>query len=74
MRVSAASSKPSARSRSSRLAWVRVLPAGTGSVVQVGGFSLQRKSQFEEEFARLVRALMQAAGGEVPPDKEAAIP
>ena len=57
-----------------RKVWVRVLPAGTGSVVQVGGFSLQRKSQFEEEFARLVRALMQAAGGEVPPDKEAAIP
>lgn len=57
-----------------RKVWVRVQPAGTGSMVQVGGFSLQRKSQFEEEFARLVKALAEAAGGEVPRDKEAAIP
>jgi len=57
-----------------RKVWVRVQPAGSGSMVQIGGFSLQRKTQFEEEFARLVRALTQAAGGEVPRDKEAAIP
>ena len=57
-----------------RKVWVRVQPAGTGSLVQIGGFSLQRKTQFEEEFARLVRALTQAAGGEVPRDKEAVIP
>jgi hypothetical protein len=43
-------------------------------VVQIGGFALQRKTQFEEEFARLVQAVTEAAGGEVPREKEAAIP
>lgn len=57
-----------------RKVWVRVQPAGTGSAVQIGGFALQRKAQFEEEFARLVQALTEAAGGEVPREKEAAIP
>ncbi|MEA2556543.1 MAG: cytochrome c biosis protein [Actinomycetota bacterium] len=57
-----------------RKVWVRVQPAGTGSVVQIGGFALQRKTQFEEEFARLVQAVTEAAGGEVPREKEAAIP
>jgi cytochrome c biogenesis protein len=57
-----------------RRIWVRVQPAGTGSVMQIGGFSLQRKTQFEEEFARVVEALTVAGGGAVPRDKEAAIP
>ena len=57
-----------------RKVWVRVQPDGTGSVVQIGGFSLQRKSQFEEEFVRLVKALAEAAGGEVPREKETATP
>ncbi len=56
-----------------RKVWVRVQPAGTGSLVQIGGFALQRKAQFEDEFARLVTALTRAGGGEVP-GKEAANP
>jgi cytochrome c biogenesis protein len=57
-----------------RKVWVRAQPAGTGSLVQVGGFALQRKTQFEDEFAKLVTALTEASGGEVPREKEAAIP
>ena len=56
-----------------RKVWVRVQAAGTGSVVQIGGFALQRKTQFEEEFARLVHALTEAVGGETSRDEEAAI-
>ncbi|MEP7060267.1 MAG: cytochrome c biogenesis protein ResB [Actinomycetota bacterium] len=57
-----------------RKVWVRVQPAGTGSLVQVGGFALQRKTQFEDEFARLVTALTAASGGEVPTEKEVSVP
>jgi hypothetical protein len=32
-------------------------PDGRGSVLKVGGFALQRRSQFEEEFAKLVDEL-----------------
>jgi cytochrome c biogenesis protein len=49
---------------SRRKVWVRVDPAGEGSVLKVGGFALQRKGQFDEEFAKLVAALVAAAGGE----------
>ena len=37
-----------------------------GRVLQVGGFALQRKAQFEEEFDRLVEALGDAAVGATP--------
>ncbi len=48
---------------SRRKVWVRADPDGDGSTMRVGGFALQRKPQFEEEFARLVDALSSAAGG-----------
>jgi cytochrome c biogenesis protein len=47
---------------SRRKVWVRAEPSEGGSLLQVGGFALQRKAQFEEEFARLVDALARAEG------------
>src|SRR4051795_10805782 len=48
---------------SRRKVWVRARPDGTGSILQVGGFALQRKDRFDEEFASLVEAVTSAAGG-----------
>jgi cytochrome c biogenesis protein len=48
---------------SRRKVWVRARPDGTGSILQVGGFALQRKDRFDEEFASLVDAVTTAAGG-----------
>src|SRR6266542_3528606 len=42
---------------SRRKLWVTAQPDGRGSVLKVGGFALQRRSQFEEEFAKLVDEL-----------------
>jgi cytochrome c biogenesis protein len=42
---------------SRRKLWVTAEPDGPGSILKVGGFALQRRSQFEEEFARLVDEL-----------------
>jgi cytochrome c biogenesis protein len=55
---------------SRRKVWVRAEPAGTGegSVLKVGGFALQRRPQFEDEFAKLLDALTDEAGG-VPTDR-----
>jgi cytochrome c biogenesis protein len=50
---------------SRRKVWVRARADGTGSVLQVGGFALQRKDRFDEEFASLVEAVTVAAGGTV---------
>jgi cytochrome c biogenesis protein len=47
---------------SRRKVWVRAEPASEGSVLKIGGYALQRTSQFEEEFARLVDRLARAAG------------
>jgi cytochrome c biogenesis protein len=47
---------------SRRKVWVRADPDGDGAVLRVGGLAMQRKPQFEEEFARLVDALASAAG------------
>jgi cytochrome c biogenesis protein ResB len=55
---------------SRRKVWVRADPEGSGSVLKVGGFALQRTTQFEEEFARLVRDLERATGGPEPPGPE----
>ncbi len=55
---------------SRRKVWVRADPDGDGSTMRVGGFALQRKPQFEEEFARLVDALASAAGGDSAPARE----
>jgi cytochrome c biogenesis protein len=39
---------------SRRRVWIRAVPAdGEGTLLQVGGFALQRKSAFEEEFAEI---------------------
>jgi cytochrome c biogenesis protein len=51
---------------SRRKLWVRIEPAGDGSVVKVGGFALQRRSQFDEEFAKVVETIVRQAGGPVP--------
>lgn len=50
---------------SRRRLWVRVRERsdGEGAELEVGGFSLQRKAQFEEEFARVVEALAKEARG-----------
>jgi cytochrome c biogenesis protein len=53
---------------SRRKVWVRAEPAGEGSVLKVGGYALQRTSQFEQEFERLIRRLRAAAGG--PPGED----
>jgi cytochrome c biogenesis protein len=53
---------------SRRKVWVRADPDGDGSLLRVGGFAMQRKAQFEEEFDRLVGALASSAGGEPSPD------
>jgi cytochrome c biogenesis protein len=46
---------------SRRKLWVRAEPNGSGTVLKVGGFALQRKSQFADEFAKLVDAMARAA-------------
>ena len=51
---------------SRRKVWVRAEPQGEGAMLKVGGFALQRKPQFEDEFAKLVNAMVRAAGGEPP--------
>ena len=51
---------------SRRKVWVRAETDGGTTVLKVGGFALQRKAQFEEEFAKLVDELERAAGGPAP--------
>jgi cytochrome c biogenesis protein len=46
---------------SRRKVWVRAEPNGKGTVLKVGGFALQRKTQFDEEFSKLVDAMAKAA-------------
>jgi cytochrome c biogenesis protein len=46
---------------SRRKVWVRAEPNGNGTVLKVGGFALQRKPQFDEEFSKLVDAMARAA-------------
>ncbi len=52
---------------SRRKVWVRVRPADGGAAVALGGFALQRKPQFEEEFGKLVAAIASATGGGAAP-------
>jgi cytochrome c biogenesis protein len=47
---------------SRRKVWVRAEADGRGTVLKVGGFALQRKTQFEEEFAKLTAALVRESG------------
>lgn len=56
---------------SRRKLWVRVEPAPEGgSVLKVGGFALQRKAQFADEFAAVMRAVVRRAGGTAMPMTE----
>ncbi|HEY7399890.1 MAG TPA: cytochrome c biogenesis protein ResB [Actinomycetota bacterium] len=45
---------------SRRKVWVRAEPNGEGTVLKVGGFALQRKPQFEEEFTKLIAEIERA--------------
>lgn len=47
---------------SRRRVWVRAEAADGGTALQVGGFALQRRTQFEQEFARLVDDLAGETG------------
>jgi len=53
---------------SRRKVWVRAEPKDAGSVVQIGGFALQRKDRFEEAFPKLVEDL-DAAIAKIPADR-----
>jgi cytochrome c biogenesis protein len=46
---------------SRRKVWVRAEAAPGGSIVRIGGFALQRKDAFEDEFDRLARSVERAA-------------
>jgi cytochrome c biogenesis protein len=48
---------------SRRKVWVRAEPSADGSAVTLGGFALQRKDAFEDEFASIARALGAGAAG-----------
>lgn len=43
---------------SRRRLWVRAVGSAAGTRLEVGGFALQRKAAFDEEFARLAEALL----------------
>jgi cytochrome c biogenesis protein len=47
---------------SRRKLWIRVEEAEGGAIVKAGGFALQRKPQFDEEFRRVIEAIVAAAG------------
>jgi len=47
---------------SRRKLWVTAEPDGAGSLLRVGGFALQRRSRFEEEFTKVVRDLGRTSG------------
>ncbi|MGZ4148458.1 MAG: cytochrome c biogenesis protein ResB [Actinomycetota bacterium] len=55
---------------SRRKLWVRAEPGEGGTQLTFGGFALQRKAQYEEEFAKVVDAVVRAAGGDVTPARE----
>lgn len=42
---------------SRRKVWIRAEAAPGGTLVKIGGFALQRKDSFEDEFVRIVRAV-----------------
>ena len=50
---------------SKRRVYVSAEANGKGTILRVGGFALQRKSQFEEEFPDLVRTLVRSADRKV---------
>jgi cytochrome c biogenesis protein len=56
---------------SRRKLWVRAEPDGDGTLLKVGGFALQRRERFEEEFATIVDEVARASGEAVPAPQEA---
>lgn len=54
---------------SRRKVWIRAEPAPGGALVKIGGFALQRKDSFEDEFDRIVRAVG-GPGGAAPHPQE----
>ena len=57
---------------SRRKVWVRAKPDGDATLLRVGGLALQRKEQFEEEFAKLVDELARVCGEPVAVEPERA--
>ena len=55
---------------SRRKVWVRAEPNGSGTILKVGGFALQRKTQFAEEFEKLVDAMARAADAPAAKERE----
>ena len=47
---------------SRRKVWVHAVEDGEGTILKIGGFSNQRKTQFDDEFVKLVAALVGASG------------
>ncbi len=56
-----------ALSSSRRRVFVRAEPDGEGALLRVGGFALQGRARFEEEFAGLVEEMARAAGARPEP-------
>lgn len=50
---------------SRRKLWVTAEPDGPGSLLRVGGFALQRRGQFQEEFTKVVRELRRTSEGRI---------
>jgi cytochrome c biogenesis protein ResB len=59
---------------SRRKLWVRAEPIPGGSLVTVGGFALQRRDAFEEEFARIVRSLEHVGSARTPSSERVGTP
>ncbi|MGH2681419.1 MAG: cytochrome c biogenesis protein ResB [Actinomycetota bacterium] len=55
---------------SRRKVWIRAEGAPGGALVKIGGFALQRKDSFDDEFERIVRAVGGPGGGTAPDPKE----
>ena len=55
---------------SRRKIWIRAEAAPGGALVKIGGFALQRKDSFEEEFDRIVRAVRGPDGATYQPEPD----
>jgi cytochrome c biogenesis protein len=51
---------------SRRRLWVRAEPDERGTALKIGGFALQRRERFDEEFERVVADLRGACGAPEP--------
>jgi cytochrome c biogenesis protein len=54
---------------SRRKVWIRAESAPGGALVKIGGFALQRKDSFEDEFGRIVRAVGGSDGADGHPQE-----